>query len=70
VLDPNRKAKAWSQLQLGGLASLGNLAKLRRRGVEFELPLPGEERLGIYHFAREYAMIESGMRTEWVTATQ
>ena len=38
---------------------------LRQRGVEIELPLPGESRYGVYHFPGE--RMESGFRTEWLT---
>lgn len=65
ALDPDHKAKSGSNIQLGGLASLANL---KRRPVEFELPLPGEERFGIYRFTGQHALVESGLRTEWLTA--
>jgi hypothetical protein len=64
ALDPNRKVKPGTNVQLGGIAALGGL---KRRGVEFELPLPGEERFVVYHFAGKHALVESGMRTEWIT---
>jgi hypothetical protein len=64
-LDPNRKVKPGTNIQLGGIAAL---AQLKRRGVEFELPLPGEEHFNVYHFAGKRAQVESGLRTEWVTA--
>ncbi len=40
---------------------------LRTRGIEIELPLPGESRYGVYHFPRDQAIVESGFRTEWTT---
>jgi hypothetical protein len=63
-LAPDRMVKAGSGLQLGGLAAIANL---KRRGVEFELPLPGEEHYGIFHFPGAHYVIDRGLRTEWVT---
>ncbi len=63
-LAPRRAAKPGSDFQLGGLASL---ATLRRRGFEFELPPPGEERYAIFHFPGAKHIVEKGLRTEWVT---
>jgi hypothetical protein len=65
ALTPNRQAKPGNNIQLGGVAAL---AGLKRRGVEFELPLPGEERFNVYHFPGKHATVESGLRTEWTTA--
>jgi hypothetical protein len=64
-LDPNRKLTPGTGVQLGGIASL---AGLKRRGVTFELPLPGEERFGVYRFPGKHAVMETGTKTEWVTA--
>jgi hypothetical protein len=67
VLIPNRQAKP--AMQAGGLAGLAEaLGDLRRRGTQIELPPPGEEHYCVLHFAGEYRMIESGLRTEWLTA--
>ena len=64
-LIPNREIRQGSSgIQLGGIAAIPGL---KRRGVEFELPLPGEERYGIYHFPGNHHVVESGWRTEWVT---
>ena len=63
-LAPNREVKQKPQIQFGGIAAIANL---KRRGVEFELPLPGEERYGVYHFPGTHYVVESGLRTEWVT---
>ena len=41
---------------------------LQRRGVEIELPLPGEERYGTHRVQGEQGMLESGLRSEWITA--
>jgi hypothetical protein len=41
---------------------------LQQRGIEIELPLPGEERYQIYHVSGEHGALDSGFRTEWVTA--
>jgi hypothetical protein len=59
-----RVVRSGSDIQLGGIASL---AGLKRRGVEFELPLPGEERMNVYRFSGKHAVVESGLRTEWIT---
>jgi hypothetical protein len=61
-LIPNRQVK--SGLQLGGLAAL---ARLKKRGMEIELPLPGEEHCAIVRFPGERHVVESGLRTEWFT---
>ena len=58
-LLPNRRP---AQLRTGA----GNV--LRTRGMEIELPLPSESRYGVFHFSAERAMLESGFRSEWVTA--
>jgi hypothetical protein len=63
-LTPNRELKRGPGIQLGGIASLANL---KRRGTQFELPLPGEEHYGVYHFPGTHYVIESGLPTEWVT---
>jgi hypothetical protein len=41
---------------------------LQQRGIEIELPLPGEERYRIYHVSGEHGALDSGVRSEWVTA--
>ena len=41
---------------------------LQQRGIEIELPLPGEERYQIYHVSGEHGALESGFRSQWVTA--
>jgi hypothetical protein len=41
---------------------------LQRRGVEIALPLPGEERYGVYHVNGEHGVLDSGLRSEWLTA--
>jgi hypothetical protein len=40
---------------------------LQRRGIEIELPRPGEEKYGVYHFPASRRVMDSGYRTEWVT---
>jgi hypothetical protein len=35
---------------------------------EIELPLPGEERFGVYHFPGLGAVVPRGFQTEWFTA--
>jgi hypothetical protein len=62
-LRPNRGAKPG--LQTGGLAGL---AGLKRRGMEIELPLPGEERYAFFHFPGKRHVVDAGLRTEWFTA--
>lgn len=41
---------------------------LQRRGVEIELPLPGENRYGVYHVNGEHGVLDRGFRSEWLTA--
>lgn len=41
---------------------------LRQRGMEIELPRPGEDRVGVYRFPGEFAIIDPGLRTTWLTA--
>jgi len=41
---------------------------LIQRGVEIELPAPGQERYGLFHFRGEHALMKSGFRSKWVTA--
>jgi hypothetical protein len=65
ALMPRHPVRPGSEIQLGGVAAI---AGLKRRGVEFELPLPGEERFGVYHFSGEHVLVESGLKTGWVTA--
>jgi hypothetical protein len=40
---------------------------LRTRGVEIELPLPGEERYQVYRFPGSRVVLYGGFRTEWLT---
>jgi hypothetical protein len=74
-------AMRWETLELDGvnvpLSLLPNrrlLSKntapggLRSRGVEFELPQPGDERYRVYRFPGEFLVLPSGYRTEWLTA--
>ena len=56
---PNRRVE---DLKTGGRGGL------RQRGMEIELPLPSESRYGVYHFPGEKAVVNSGFRSEWVTA--
>ena len=65
ALMPRHPVRPGSEIQLGGVAAI---AGLKRHGVEFELPLPGEERFGVYHFSGEHVLVESGLKTGWVTA--
>jgi hypothetical protein len=53
--------------QTGGL-KIGGPGILRTRGVEIDLPLPGEGYYAIFHFKGEHAVMESGFRSEWLTA--
>jgi hypothetical protein len=55
-LVPNRRI---------GSPQMERRGALRRRGLEIELPLPGEGRYGVYHFPG--GRVESGLRTEWLT---
>jgi hypothetical protein len=58
-LLPNRRP---ASLRTGA----GNV--LRRRGMEIELPLPGESHYGVFHLPAERTVLESGVRSEWITA--
>lgn len=60
-LKPNR--------QLGGLKAVAR-GVLRQRGMDIELPRPGEERDAIYRFPAQRTEVEGGLRTEWVTTTE
>lgn len=42
---------------------------LQRRGIEIQLPLPGEERYYIHQMRGEQAVLQTGSRSEWITAT-
>jgi hypothetical protein len=44
------------------------LGVLQRRGIPIELPLPGEERYAVYRVGGEHGVLESGFRSEWLTA--
>ena len=44
------------------------LGSLQRRGIPIELPLPGEERYGVYRVSGEHGVLDSGFRSEWLTA--
>ena len=44
----------------------GALVAMRRRGMAIELPRPGEGAYGVYH--SRVGRVESGFRTEWLTA--
>jgi hypothetical protein len=71
ALAPNREVKpgAGSNIQAGGIAALpGLVTGLKRRGVEFELPLPGEERYLVYHYAGKQTVVDRGLKTAWVTS--
>jgi hypothetical protein len=57
-LLPNRAA---------GRLAVNEPQRLIHRGIEIELPRPGEDHYGVYHFPGEHATIESGFRTEWLT---
>jgi hypothetical protein len=75
-------ALRWEAVQVGGamepLALLPNRRSadlrtgagsgLRSRGMEIELPLPGEGRYGVFHLPGGRDVLESGFRTEWFTA--
>jgi hypothetical protein len=45
-----------------------NRGGLQQRGIEIVLPLPGEERYQIYHVSGEHGALDSGFRSEWITA--
>jgi hypothetical protein len=70
ALVPNRKVKQ-PGIQFGGLASVPALIiALRKRPTVIELPRPDEERFAIFHFPGDRHIMESGIRTEWLTTTQ
>ena len=60
TLKPNR--------QFAGLKAVAR-GVLQQRGMEIELPRPGEERDAVYHFPGQSTRVEGGLRTEWVTTT-
>lgn len=41
---------------------------LQRRGVEIQLPLPGEERYYLYQIRGGQGILDTGSRSEWITA--
>jgi hypothetical protein len=49
-------------------ANLSPADGLRSRGMEIELPPPGESRYAVYRFAGEHPAPQTGLRTEWITA--
>ena len=75
-------ALRWEAVQVGGamepLSLLPNRRPgdlrtgagngLRSRGMEIELPLPGEGRYGVFHLPGGRDVLESGVRAEWFTA--
>jgi hypothetical protein len=42
---------------------------LQRRGVEIQLPLPGEDRYYLYEMTGKQAVLHSGSRSDWITVT-
>jgi len=65
-LRPDRETNPG--IQAGGLAGVAvAIGGLKRRGMQIELPLPGEERCWIYRFPGKYRQLD-GLRTEWITA--
>lgn len=59
-LLPNRRPSDQSGISASGT--------LRRRGIEIELPLPGELRYAVFHLSGERPVLEIGLRSEWLTA--
>jgi hypothetical protein len=59
-LLPNRRPPDRQRISASGT--------LRRRGMEIELPLPGELRYAVFHLSGESPVLESGLRSEWLTA--
>jgi hypothetical protein len=59
-LNPNRRVQP----------RRANRGGLQLRGVEIELPLPGEERYYIYQIKGEQGVLDTGSRSEWITASQ
>jgi hypothetical protein len=57
-LNPRRQTQSAPRVS-GGLP---------RRGIEIELPLPGEERYAVYHVNGEQGVLDRGIRSDWVTA--
>ena len=50
-----------------GLHARTPLGTLRRRGVEIELPLPGEGRYAVLRFTGDHPVMKSGLRSDWIT---
>jgi hypothetical protein len=57
-LNPNHRVQVQPATQGG----------LQRRGVEIQLPLPGEERYYITQIEGEQGVLDTGSRSEWITA--
>ena len=74
-------ALRWETVEAGGAQvpitlrpdhRVGTLKKIattaaRMKGIEIELPPPGETRYGVYHFPGERAVVPAGFQTEWIT---
>jgi hypothetical protein len=74
-------ALRWETVEVGGnpmpihlrpdqreLPTRASRDRLQRRGVEIELPLPGEERYAIYRVNGEKGILATGFRSRWLTA--
>ncbi len=48
--------------------NIGLMGELRRRPVPLVLPRPGEERYAVFKFTGEHLVVQSSLRTLWVTA--
>jgi hypothetical protein len=53
--------------RISNLKALNERVGLARRGIEIELPPPGDLLHGVYHFPGQQVVVESGFRTEWTT---
>lgn len=73
----------WEMLELNGVKvpisltpnrtmgnqNIGLMGELRRRPAQFVLPRPGEEGYAVFKFTGEHLVVQSPLRTLWVTAS-
>lgn len=62
-LTPDRKAASSSRPRL----TVGGVPVLRQRGMEIQLPLPGESRYAMVHLPQDQTTLGHGYVTDWLT---
>jgi hypothetical protein len=73
VLKPESVENKGSKLSLAAVrdwtqpASVGTSRK--KQGIRILLPLPGEERAGIFEFAGQHIVVKKGFRSDWRTVS-